>query len=121
MSVTDAAYNITDSLRKATDLATKIAAGVQRERSVVDATRTVNAALCDRLISVVEAEAVDRVLEKTLRARQAQTRAVQKDHNEVQEAIREAVNLHNRAAKLQQADLDLHWQETEEYEIVGRR
>ena len=59
MSVTDAAYSITDSLRKATDLTTEVAASIQRERSVVDATRTLNAALGDRLISGVEAEAVE--------------------------------------------------------------
>ncbi len=119
MSVTDAAYSITDSLRKATDLTTEVAQSIQRERSVVDATRTVNAALGDRLISSVEAEAVEGVLDKILRARQAQTRALQKEYNDVQEAIKEAVNLHNRAAKLQQHDL--FWEETEEAEIVGRR
>ena len=119
MSVTDAAYNITDSLRKATDLNSDITTTVLLEQNVVDATRTVNTALSDDLISSVEAEAVYGVLDKILRARQAQKRVLQKEYNDVQNAIKEAVNLHNRAAKLQQADL--HWEETEEAEILQRR
>ena len=119
MSVTDAAYNVTDSLRKATDLNSDITTTVLLEQNVVDATRTVNAALSDDLISSVEAEAVYGVLDKVLRARQAQKRVLQKEYNDVQNAIKEAVNLHNRAAKLQQADL--YWEETEEAEILQRR
>lgn len=119
MSVTEAAYNVTDSLRKATDLNSDITTTVLLEQNVVDATRTVNTALGDNLISSVEAEAVYGVLDKVLRARQAQKRVLQKEYNDVQNAIKEAVNLHNRAAKLQQADL--HWEETEEYEILQRR
>lgn len=119
MSVTEAAYNVTDSLRKATDLNSDITTTVLLEQNVVDATRTVNAALSDDLISSVEAEAVYGVLDKVLRARQAQKRVLQKEYNDVQNAIKEAVNLHNRAAKLQQADL--YWEETEEAEILQRR
>ena len=119
MSVTEAAYNVTDSLRKATDLNSDITTTVLLEQNVVDATRTVNTALSDDLISSVEAEAVYGVLDKILRARQAQKRVLQKEYNETQNAIKEAVNLHNRAAKLQQADL--HWEETEEAEILQRR
>ena len=119
MSVTEAAYNVTDSLRKATDLNSDITTTVLLEQNVVDATRTVNTALSDDLISSVEAEAVYGVLDKILRARQAQKRVLQKEYNDVQNAIKEAVNLHNRAAKLQQADL--HWEETEEAEILQRR
>ena len=119
MSVTEAAYNVTDSLRKATDLNSDITTTVLLEQNVVDATRTVNTALGDGLISSVEAEAVYGVLDKVLRARQAQKRVLQKEYNEVQNAIKEAVNLHNRAAKLQQADL--YWEETEEAEILQRR
>ena len=119
MSVTEAAYNITDSLRKATDLNSDITTTVLLEQNVVDATRTVNTALSDDLISSVEAEAVYGVLDKILRARQAQKRVLQKEYNDVQNAIKEAVNLHNRAAKLQQADL--YWEETEEAEILQRR
>ena len=119
MSVTEAAYNVTDSLRKATDLNSDITTTVLLEQNVVDATRTVNTALSDDLISSVEAEAVYGVLDKILRARQAQKRVLQKEYNETQNAIKEAVNLHNRAAKLQQADL--YWEETEEAEILQRR
>lgn len=119
MSVTEAAYNVTDSLRKATDLNSDITTTVLLEQNVVDATRTVNAALSDDLISSVEAEAVYGVLDKVLRARQAQKRVLQKEYNDVQNAIKAAVNLHNRAAKLQQADL--YWEETEEAEILQRR
>ena len=119
MSVTEAAYNVTDSLRKATDLNSDITTTVLLEQNVVDATRTVNTALGDDLISSVEAEAVYGVLDKVLRARQAQKRVLQKEYNDVQNAIKEAVNLHNRAAKLQQADL--YWEETEEAEILQRR